>query len=329
MTNPYPSERKDRGAWILRHRPERLPVDVRRPHTFFVEQERSASGEIVDVATLFLTNRECPWRCVMCDLWRHTVTEALPPGVIPQQVDYALQQMALSPPARPLRQIKLYNSGSFFDAGAIPRADYRAIGRRIHSFERVIVESHPALIGPAVLAFREVLPSPSVLEVALGLETAHPEVLAKLNKGVTLEQFAHAAAFLRDHGIALRVFILVQPPFMAESEALVWTERSLNFAFDRGATVATLIPTRAGNGSLEALAHQGLFAPPRLSMLEAALKYGIELRRGRVLADLWDLEKFSDCAACFAARRDRLREMNLRQSVPPAIECGRCVAVTR
>ena len=325
MTDPYPSERKDRDAWILRHRPERLPVDVRQPHTFFVEQERSASGEIVDVATLFLTNRECPWRCVMCDLWRHTVTEALPPGAIPQQVDYALQQMTLSPPGRPLRQIKLYNSGSFFDAGAIPRADYPAIAQRLHSFERVIVESHPALIGPAALAFREVLPSRSVLEVALGLETAHPEVLAKLNKGVTLEEFARAAAFLREHEIALRVFILVQPPFMAESEALVWAERSLDFAFDWGATVATLIPTRAGNGSLEALAHQGLFAPPRLSILEAALKYGIQLGRGRVFADLWDLEKFSDCPACFAARRDRLHQMNLQQSVLPAVECGKCV----
>ena len=299
-------------------------MDVRRPHAFFIEPERAASGEIVDVATLLLTNRECPWRCVMCDLWKHTTSTSLPAGAIPQQVDDALDQMALRHPGRPPRQIKLYNSGSFFDAGAIPPADYPALAQRLASFERVIVESHPALIGPAALAFREALPPQVALEVALGLETVHPEVLAQLNKGVTLEQFAHAAAFLRAHDIALRTFLLVQPPFLAETEALPWAERSLDFTFDCGATAAALIPTRAGNGSLEALARQGLFAPARLATLEAALQYGLELRRGRVFADLWDLEQFSDCPACFAARRDRLRAMNLQQIALPAVECGRC-----
>ena len=48
----------------------------------------------------------------------------------------------------------------------------------------------------------------------MGLETAHPEVLAGLNKRMTLDQFSTAANFLRRNGIDLRVFILVQPPFM-------------------------------------------------------------------------------------------------------------------
>ena len=45
-----------------------------RPYAFFVEEERSASGEVVPVATVFLTNRECPWRCLMCDLWKNTLS---------------------------------------------------------------------------------------------------------------------------------------------------------------------------------------------------------------------------------------------------------------
>ncbi len=48
-------------------------------------------------------------------------------------------------------------------------------------------------------------------------------------------------------------------PFMPESEAFTWAARSLDFAFDCGATAATLIPTRAGNGAMEALAAQGSF----------------------------------------------------------------------
>ena len=61
-----------------------------------------------------------------------------------------------------------------------------------------------------------------------------------------------------------------------------------------------------------------------LATLEAALQYGIRLRRGRVFADLWDLEKFSVCAICFEQRRARLREMNLGQVPGPPIVCECC-----
>src|SRR5205085_5827136 len=141
----------------------------------------------------------------------------------------------------------------------------------------------------------------------MGLETAHPEVLASLNKGMTLDQFASAARFLQENDIALRVFILVKPPFLDEAEALHWAKRSLDFAFDCGATAASLIPTRFGNGALEALAAQGQFSPPKLSTLEQAAEYGVTLKRGRVFADLWNLEKFSTCPNCFSRRRARLR----------------------
>ncbi len=57
----------------------------------------------------------------MCDLWRNTLTETVPRGAIPQQIDYALAQLPAA------RQIKLYNSGSFFDKQAIPPEDYEAI----------------------------------------------------------------------------------------------------------------------------------------------------------------------------------------------------------
>lgn len=268
------------------------------------------------VATIFLTNRECPWRCVYCDLWKNTLTESVPAGGIPEQIDFALAQLPAA------RQIKLYNSGSFFDPRAIPPEDFPAIASCVKSFERVIVECHPALVNDSALRFRDLLGGQ--IEVAMGLETAHPEVLEKLNKRMTLDQFARAGAYLRNNEIALRVFILVKPPFLDEAEAVHWAKRSLDFAFDSGASVASLIPTRLGSGALEALAARGEFAPPKLSTLEAAQDYGVSLRRGRVFADLWDLEKFSQCSACFESRAARLREMNLRQVLLPTVECPQC-----
>lgn len=321
----YPQHRAQRDQWIVAQRAridqtERHQRDPQRPYAWLLEEERAHNGEVVPVATVFLTNRECPWRCLMCDLWRNTLTETVPIGAIPAQIDFALAQLPQA------RQIKLYNSGSFFDQRAIPTEDYPAIARRLQEFERVIVESHPLLIGQRCWQFRDMLSGD--LEVAMGLETVHPEVGPRLNKGMTLAQFSEAAARLRDNGIALRVFILVKPPFLDEAEALYWAKRSLDFAFDCGATVAALIPTRAGNGALDVLSERGAFSPPRLDTLEAAAAYGMGLNRGRVLADLWDLQRFSSCESCFASRAARLHHMNLQQTMLPPITCTDCGANT-
>jgi radical SAM enzyme (TIGR01210 family) len=348
----YPETGPKRDRWILAHRSGRHAVDAFQANRFHLEEERAESGEVVSVATIFLTNRECPWRCLMCDLWKHTLSETVPLGAIPAQIDKALAQLLdfdhpshpaaaarddLAQPAREARQVKLYNSGSFFDPRAIPPADYAAIADRVRRFERVIVECHPALVGESAVQFRDMLGTvPTTargisgtlpkLEVAMGLETAHPGVLHKLNKRMTLSQFAKACAFLRAHEVAVRAFILVKPPFLEEDQALAWAERSLDFAFESGATTAVLIPTRVGNGALEALAACGEFSPPRLATLEAAMDYGLGLHQGRVFADLWDLGKFAECQKCFAARADRLLQMNLQQRWLAKIACHSCHA---
>lgn len=322
----------ERDRWILSHRPSRNTVDPHRPYAFHVEEERSESGEIVKVATIFLTNRECPWKCLMCDLWKNTLTETVPLGAIPEQIDFALAQLNDRVPAGiATQQLKLYNSGSFFDPNAIPVNDYEAIAQRVRGFERIIVECHPSLVGERCVRFRDLLNGSNRrmaatprLEVAMGLETAHPEVLEKLNKRMTLEQFSAAASFLSENGIALRCFVLVKPPFMDEEEGLNWTKRSLDFAFRNGATVVSLIPTRPGNGALEILAKQGEYSPPGLRSVEDSLIYGIGLRKGRVFVDLWDIERFSKCPKCFPARSERLRRMNLSQEILPIATCSDC-----
>lgn len=317
LRSTYPAQGSERDQWILSHRPVRNNLHPNRPYAFLVEQECSATREIVPVATVFLTNRECPFRCLMCDLWRNTLTNSVPAGAIPAQIDYALVQLPSA------RQIKLYNSGSFFDSNAIPVEDYPAIAARVKAFDRTIVECHPSLLKQDYLKFRDSLPNQ--LEVAMGLETVHPEILERLNKRMTLDQFSAAAECLRRNETDLRVFILVQPPFMKAHEALYWAERSLDFAFACGATAATLIPTRSGNGALEVLAQNGEFTPPRLEIMESAVNYGLELKKGRVFADLWDLSASpTACSGCFVSRVKRLREMNLQQCVLPAIQCTHC-----
>ena len=315
-TQPALPDREQR-AWIQAQRPPRNRVDPFKPHGFFLEEERDAAGRSVSTATILLTNKECPWRCLMCDLWKNTLTETVPPGAIPQQIDYALGQLG-GPP----EQIKLYNSGSFFDPAAIPPGDYPDIARRVSFAKHVVVESHPRLVGEKALRLRDLLAGS--LEVALGLETIHPQVLPRLNKKFDLEHFSSAAEFLRGEGIALRAFVLVKPPFLDDAEGIEWAVKSAAFAFACGAAVVSLIPTRGGNGAMERLRETDDFSPPRLATLERALEQALGLKAGRIFADTWDLEKFSNCSACLEKRQQRLHAMNLSQKILPLIDCQTC-----
>lgn len=308
-------------AWIMAQRPPRPATpDPFRPQAFFLESERAASGQILSCGTILLTNKECPWRCLMCDLWQHTLTESVPSGAIPQQIDFALARLDPRP-----EQIKLYNSGSFFDPAAIPPVDYPEIARLISFARQVIVESHPRLLGDKVLRWRDLLPG--ALEVAMGLETIHPEILPRLQKNFELAHFTRAAAFLRKENISVRAFVLVKPPFMTETEGLEWAVKSAEFAFSRGASVVSLIPTRGGNGALEQLQALEEFAPPTLTTLERAQEQALNLRGGRVFADTWNLQQFSRCPICFEQRRQRLSAINLSQALVPAIDCAACEGI--
>ena len=313
----YPESAAGRDAWILKKRGAKNALDPFRAYAAFVEEELSEKGELVPVATILLTNRECPWRCLMCDLWRNTLDAPVPAGAIPTQIAEALAGLG------PAREIKLYNAGSFFDPGAIPREDYEAIANLLRPFERVVVESHPALIGSECLRFQDQLSGQ--LEVAMGLETVEPGILAKLNKRMTLELFQQAAAFLSSHRIGLRAFVLIKPPFTpSDEEAVEWAVRSASFGYRAGAGVVSLIPTRAGNGALDSLASTGQFSPPGLGTIEQATAEVLRLNLGRVFVDLWDLEKFSTCSRCFSARRARLEQMNWSQRIIPQVRCPYC-----
>lgn len=310
---------------ILAARGPKAAIDPWHPVAAFVEPERQAAGDIVNVATILLANRECPFRCVYCDLWRHTLDAPTPVGAIPRQIDRALERLAADTAGtrQRLSVVKLYNSGNFFDAAAVPPADWLTIADRVRAFQRVIVENHPRLTGEGVWRFREQLGT-ARLEIAMGVETVHPEVLARLNKRMTLDDVRRAAAFVIDHDIDWRAFVLLRPPFLSESEGIEWALRSVTFAFDCGATCVSVIPTRAGNGVMDRLQAEGIYSPPKLSSLEQVLAAGIEMNRGRVFADTWDVVRFADCPCCATARVERLRQMNLSQTILPTVACEAC-----
>jgi archaeosine synthase beta-subunit len=305
---------KEWDDWIRRLRPDlteaRRGLAVDRARWLF-ESEPDEKGVSQPGLTVFLTNRECPWRCLMCDLWRETTLTPVPPGAIPQQIQSVLRE------APKAQWIKLYNAGSFFDAGAIPPADHPEIAKLVAPFSRIIVECHPTLIGPRVCEFRDRLGG-SVLEVAMGLESAHPDVLWRLNKRMTLADFQRAADFLRQAGVDVRTFLLLPPPFLPEADSLEWVLRSVRIAFEAGASVVSLVPTRANHGALEQLRRQGQFREPTLDQIEQTFAQSLALGMGRVFVDLWDLGRFHS-GPDLGRRAERLNRMNRSQQWEPPV----------
>jgi uncharacterized Fe-S cluster-containing MiaB family protein len=117
---------------------------------------------------------------------------------------------------------------------------------------------------------------------------------------------------------------LLCPPFLSEGEGLEWAVRSVEWALSRGVDCCLVIPTRGGNGMLEQLGAAGQFAPPTLRSLERSVERGLAFGRGRVFADLWDIERIFDCPTCSHARADRLARMNLSQAIEPPVACDAC-----
>ncbi len=304
--------------WVRSLRPPKTLVTPDRPIAVVHEQERRLGGGLVEVSTVFLAGSECPFSCVFCDLWRQTLASPTQPGSLPRQLECALIEV----PHRSV--IKLYNASNFFDPIAVPTDDDPELLRLLSGFSQVTVECHPRFIGARCFAFAERLAGR--LEVAVGLETAHPEALSRLNKKMTLDDFNAATGELLARRVGVRVFVLLGCPFIAAGEQLDWTLRSVEYAARRGAGVISIIPVRGGNGALESLAADGAWSLVSLDLVEEtferALRLGLE--NTIVQIDLWELDRLASCGHCVNARLARLGAMNRTGVLLAQTTCTRC-----
>jgi radical SAM enzyme (TIGR01210 family) len=317
---------------VRRLRGPRVAVDPTQPVAVWDELEVERPTRAVPTRVVILAGAECRFTCAMCDLWRHTLPGPTGRGRLPLQIRLALERpWAQADPSR--RWIKLYNGSNFFDPRAVPPEDLPAIADAVAAFARVVVENHPCLVDDRVPRFRDRC-GPR-LEVAMGLETVHEEVLPRLGKRMTLDDFTAACARLRGWDIDIRSFVLLGLPWSASGEAVEWCARSVAFALARGVRHVSVVPTRSGNGLLDRLARRGDFTPPDAAMVERAAARVVDAAArpsgapsSVVTVDLWDWPRLvGTCPACRVPRRARLERMNHAQAVLPplAIDCG-CTA---
>lgn len=321
-----------RGRDIRGLRGPRVAVDPDAPVAVWDEWEVAAAGHTVPTRVVILAGAECRFTCAMCDLWRHTLPGPTAPGRLPRQIREALQRPWSGDDGVAVpRWIKLYNGSNFFDPRSVPEADWSAITAALALCERVVVENHPALVDDRVPRFRD--HCPPRLEVAMGLETVCVDVLARLGKQMTLADFTAACQRLQAWGVDIRSFVLLGLPWSDPTDAVDWCGRSVAFAIEYGARHVSIVPTRPGNGYLDALAARGRFTPPDASVVEAAAERLVPAAarpggRGTaavVTIDLWDWPRLAGtCDICRSPRRARLERMNALQAMlpPVSLDCG-------
>src|ERR1051326_3932632 len=143
---PYPGTPAERDRFILDLRGPRPRHDPWRFQRIAIDDEITEDGTVARVGTVFLTGRECPWRCAMCDLWRWTTRRlsfctgmapaargpraarrraggraprgAPRAGASPSQIEAA--QKIWRERDESISRLKLYNASNFFDPRAVP-----------------------------------------------------------------------------------------------------------------------------------------------------------------------------------------------------------------
>jgi hypothetical protein len=281
-------------------------IDPRHPVASFLEREMLPSGTCGRVLTVILSNRECPYRCAFCGLWQDTLDASSAPGDVAVQVERAIDEQG------PCEAIKLYNAGSFFDEQAIAPRDRDRMAELCSGFDTVIVESRPELIDQRAADFARRVRH---LHVAIGLEVADDQILALMNKRMTLASIARAAHVMKDRGITWRAFIMIQPPLIDPRQAMQKARDSVRFAADHGANTVSLIRSYRTPGAMEELQEQGFWQPPDLWPVYEAARWSLENFDGITLVDRWSLDQEPRCPDCRTEMDRAFETSNTRQEL--------------
>ncbi|NQU20405.1 MAG: B12-binding domain-containing radical SAM protein [Candidatus Nealsonbacteria bacterium] len=164
-----------------------------------------------------VTSRGCPYRCSFCcagPLWNHRVRFRSPANVA-AEIETLI--------AGGYRKV-LFWDDTF---GSIPK---RTIEMCEH-FRRHLPRFFWSCTTRADVTeeMARQMAAAGCISVDLGLESASPRVIEKINKKVTVDMVHQAVAMLRRHGISVNIFLMVGFPFEREediTETIRFVERS-------------------------------------------------------------------------------------------------------
>lgn len=235
-------------------------------------REKDYLNKTVDAGVVILPTRGCRWGrmsgCSMCG-YAYNASNSTQSEIF-EQFEKALAAIGK------VQYLKIFNSGSFFDASEISRDTAKKIFSKINEnkeIKRVQLESRPEFLDYAALQkARETLNAE--LEVGIGLETASDEIRENcINKNFTMQDFKSALKTCNDAGVMVKAYILIKPLFLSEKEAIEDAIESACTAYKLGAGRISFNPVNVQKATLaEHLWNHGEYRPPWLWSVVKVLK---------------------------------------------------------
>jgi archaeosine synthase beta-subunit len=302
------------------------PAAARRFVNQWVEAE-AIGGERVAAFVLILRTRGCYWAdqkgCSMCGYAKDTLGRSATPEELAEQTDRALALYRGEP------YVKVYTSGSFLDDREVdPMSRQRLAAAFSGKARRLLFETLPEFataesLEPLRDAFR------GEIEVALGLETTDPTVLARyVHKNAPPSEYLSAADRVRALGLRAKAYLLLKPPYLTEEESIEDVVRSVEESAPRFDALS-VNPVHIQNGTVvEWLYHRGRYRPPWLWSVVEVLARGAERRGSARLVSFPTAGGLArgphNCGACDARVLAAIEEASLSQEFGPLsdLECS-------
>jgi radical SAM enzyme (TIGR01210 family) len=282
----------------------------------------SIDGKPIERVILILRGCGCEWAnkknggCSMCGhLAGSSKGKDIPIEDLKKQFDTTMDQYDF----RRYPMLCLYNGGSFLNEKEIPITLRRYLLRRIAAIphiKRLIIESRLDYINDEILDEIESLLPDTTVEIGVGLETADDVIRdLVLNKGVTTSDLREMGKKFRDRKIKLLAYVLLNPPFLTESEAIADTIDTIRFAADIGADIVSIEAVSIQHLTLVSfLAEAGFYKTPWLwsifEIVKQTHQQGLEIRIGGFEFFPIPKEFTSNCSICNEEMIYRIQEFN-------------------
>ncbi|HLE98148.1 MAG TPA: TIGR01210 family radical SAM protein [Candidatus Thermoplasmatota archaeon] len=258
--------------------------DATQPSTTFTQPDRLDGAE-VPAFVVILRTRGCRWAlgggCSFCGYVNDSFVRKIEGGELVEQFRNALASYRGEP------ILKIYTSGSFLDPYEVAEDAQAAIVRLVpETVRKLNLESQAvdvtdvrvAAIAEAAAARDSALSSPGPseprpqpmprrlkVELGVGLESASYDVARfSVNKEFFLRDYEAAAATAAPHGVTLKAYTMVKPPFLTEAESLDDCVNTARLAGPHSSTVSFNPMNIQKHTLVERLWKRGQYRPPWL-----------------------------------------------------------------
>ncbi|WP_411150162.1 hypothetical protein [Streptomyces sp. A30] len=270
----------------LRRRIGDLSLQLRTPGTQakpaeprFVDFDmiRLANGDVVGRKKVIVMSGGCSVpTCTMCP-FTNLNNYGIDGGTSRESLlDQVRRTLARTEDEPSYEVLSLYNDGSFFAPREIPRDVQVEIARLVEAagVKRLVVESLPQFVTEPVLApFVQALGEVD-LEIGIGLQSADMLVRETLvNTRISQVSFERALTVMAGQGVDPKIYLMIKPPFLTDSEAVTDVVQSVDYLTGLGVQGMTLCPTRVSRNTVAwELWQAGLYTPPNLWTVVEAIR---------------------------------------------------------